>query len=131
MRGYIDWGAKASAVRLLEAEREMDRMAFAVPTIWTGVDAVISPATPQTAFAFSAKVPDNQGAFCVAANISGCPAISIPAGLSEQGLPVGLHLMAPLDDDLRLLGIAAACEAALGPARLPPPPFGPAVPICP
>ena len=113
MRGYLDWGAKASAVRLLEAERVMDAVAFALTSAWDRVDAVVSPSTPQTAFPFDGKAPDNQAAFCVAANVSGCPAISIPAGLAANGLPVGLHLMATLGSDRDLLGLAAAAETVL------------------
>ena len=133
MRGYLDWGAKAPAVRLLEAERVMDAVAFAVASAWDRVDAIVSPSTPQTAFPFMAKVPDNQGAFCVAANVSGCPAISIPAGLAANGLPVGLHLMAPLYADRELLGLALAVENALATGERPsvalPSPYGSSEPL--
>jgi aspartyl-tRNA(Asn)/glutamyl-tRNA(Gln) amidotransferase subunit A len=45
----------------------------------------------------------------VAANVSGNPAISLPAGKSE-GLPVGMQLIAPMKGDLKLLGAAKAFE---------------------
>jgi len=43
---------------------------------------------------------------------TGCPAISIPAGLTPDGLPTGLMLVAPIGEERRLLEIAAAIEAA-------------------
>ena len=46
--------------------------------------------------------------------VTGCPAISVPAGTTPAGLPVGVQIVAPHGADRRLLEIAAAFEAALG-----------------
>ncbi len=46
--------------------------------------------------------------------VTGCPAISVPAGTTADGLPVGVQIVAPHGADRRLLGIAAAFEAARG-----------------
>jgi amidase len=43
--------------------------------------------------------------------VTGCPAISVPAGTTEGGLPVGLQIVAPFGADARLLGVARAFEA--------------------
>jgi amidase len=43
--------------------------------------------------------------------VTGCPAISVPAGESADGLPVGVQLVAPYGADRRLLEVAAAFEA--------------------
>ena len=51
---------------------------------------------------------------------AGIPGLSLPAGLTAGGLPVGLELDGPLGSDTRLLGIALAFEALLGPVRPPP-----------
>ena len=50
--------------------------------------------------------------FTVAASLAGLPALSLPAGLSPEGLPIGLHLVGPRLAEGRLLAIAAAFEAA-------------------
>jgi Asp-tRNA(Asn)/Glu-tRNA(Gln) amidotransferase A subunit family amidase len=52
--------------------------------------------------------------------IAGIPGLSIPAGLTASGLPVGLEFDAPAGTDRTLLGLGLAAEAVLG--RLPPPP---------
>ncbi|MDR9838841.1 indoleacetamide hydrolase [Herbaspirillum huttiense] len=57
------------------------------------------------------------------ASIAGLPGISIPLGLSEHGLPVGLELDGPAGWDRRLLEVAACVEAILG--TVPPPPRQP------
>jgi amidase len=42
--------------------------------------------------------------------VTGCPAISVPAGTTRDGLPIGLQLVAPHGADRRLLEVAAAFE---------------------
>lgn len=53
--------------------------------------------------------------FCPLANATGAPAISLPAGRSATGLPIGAMLSGRLGDDVRLLRVAAQLEAAHGP----------------
>ena len=53
-------------------------------------------------------------------NMTGQPALSIPAPPPESGLPVGAQLIGPPDGELRLLSLAAQLEQELGwPARRP------------
>lgn len=51
--------------------------------------------------------------------VTGCPAISVPAGRTRDGLPVGIQIVAPHGADRRLLEVAAAFEEAVGPLGLP------------
>ncbi len=51
---------------------------------------------------------------CSAITVSGCPAISIPCGFSPEGLPVGLQIVGPAQQDLAVLKMARAFEAATG-----------------
>ena len=46
--------------------------------------------------------------------VTGCPAIAVPAGLTPDGLPVGVQIVAPHGADRRLLEVAAAFESAVG-----------------
>ncbi len=50
--------------------------------------------------------------FAVLANISGCPAVSLPLGMSHDGLPIGVMAMAPFADEETLLQLSAEVEEA-------------------
>jgi aspartyl-tRNA(Asn)/glutamyl-tRNA(Gln) amidotransferase subunit A len=76
LRAYLDYGAAAKAVSLAQADRVIEIAACELARVFDNVDAIVSPATPQAAFAFGTKVPDNQNAFSLLANFAGCPAIS-------------------------------------------------------
>jgi Asp-tRNA(Asn)/Glu-tRNA(Gln) amidotransferase A subunit family amidase len=125
MRGFLDWGRNAPAVRLCEADRTIGSAAHELDRCFADVAAIIAPTTPQAAFPFGGKAPDTQGDFCVLANMAGCAAISLPMGVNEDGLPLGLQIMTPRGQDLRALAVAAAYEAAAGWQLAPPPPLGP------
>ena len=74
---------------------------------------LVTPTTPQPAFALDAPAPDNQGDFTCFANLAGCPAVSLPMGSTPDGLPLGLQFVGPPGSDLRLLELAEVCAAAL------------------
>ncbi len=58
---------------------------------------------------------------CARITVTGCPALSMPAGFSATGLPIGVQIVAPVRAEARLLGFAKALEAVTGHAhRLPP-----------
>jgi aspartyl-tRNA(Asn)/glutamyl-tRNA(Gln) amidotransferase subunit A len=59
--------------------------------------------------------------FTVPANLAGLPAISVPAGLDGNGLPVGVQLTGPAFEEGRLLRVAAELEARGGWSALSPP----------
>ena len=77
-------------------------------------DFLVGPTSPTTAFKIGAKSHDPLKMYLTdimtaAANISGNPAVSIPAGTAE-GLPVGLQIIAPMHGDRRMLQFAKAIE---------------------
>ena len=76
---------------------------------------LLMPVTPSVAFAQSWQPVDpaeqyRQDIYTVPANIAGLPAISLPCGTGEAGLPVGVQLMAPRVADIRLLNAAWCFE---------------------
>jgi aspartyl-tRNA(Asn)/glutamyl-tRNA(Gln) amidotransferase subunit A len=82
-------------------------------------DVLVSPTSPTTAFPIGAKIDDPLAMYLndvltIPANLAGVPAISIPSGLDERGLPVGLQLTAPVLQEDRLLRAAFALEQAIG-----------------
>lgn len=79
-----------------------------------GADGVLlMPTTPQAAFAHSARPPVNQPDFTALANIAGLPAISIPAGRDENGLPVGVQLVGAIGSEAALLTLAHTLDQSL------------------
>ncbi|HJQ44736.1 MAG TPA: Asp-tRNA(Asn)/Glu-tRNA(Gln) amidotransferase subunit GatA [Amycolatopsis sp.] len=84
------------------------------------VDVLVSPTTPTTAFKIGERVDDPLAMYLsdicsIPANLAGNAAMSVPSGLShEDGLPVGLQIMAPALADDRLYRVGAAYEVARG-----------------
>ena len=82
-------------------------------------DVLISPTAPTTAFKLGEKLDDPLAMYLndvatIPANMAGIPGMSLPVGLApEDGLPVGLQIMAPALADDRLYNVGAALEAAL------------------
>ncbi|HEX6195131.1 MAG TPA: Asp-tRNA(Asn)/Glu-tRNA(Gln) amidotransferase subunit GatA [Jiangellaceae bacterium] len=82
------------------------------------VDVLVSPTTPTTAFPIGERVDDPLAMYradlcTIPANLAGVAAASFPCGLAEEdGLPVGLHVMAPVMADDRLYRVGAAAETA-------------------
>lgn len=106
--GYYDaYYAQAQKVRTL-IKRDFE-LAF------EQVDLMAAPATPTTAFPFGAH-SDNplamylQDIFTLPASLAGIPGLSLPAGFDQQGLPVGLQLLAPAFQEARLLRVAHAYQ---------------------
>jgi aspartyl-tRNA(Asn)/glutamyl-tRNA(Gln) amidotransferase subunit A len=126
MGAFLEFGARATAQQLLQADRRIALAAFEIARCFDRVDAILSPTTPQVAFSFDRPPPANQGGYTILANFAGCPAISLPMGATADGLPTGLHVMAPVGREDRVLAVASAYEAAAFWRLTPPPPYGPA-----
>ncbi|REF35260.1 Asp-tRNA(Asn)/Glu-tRNA(Gln) amidotransferase subunit GatA [Thermasporomyces composti] len=110
--GYYDaYYGQAQKVRTLIA-RDFERA-------FESVDVLVSPTTPTTAFRLGERVDDPLAMYkadlcTIPSNLAGNASASFPCGLSpEDGLPVGLHVMAPVLADDRLYRVGAAVEAAL------------------
>jgi len=108
--GYYDAYYKKAQLVRTKIRKEFDK-AFA------NFDLLVGPTTPTTAFKIGEKTGDPLQMYLsdimtVAANISGNPAISIPAGESD-GLPVGFQIIGDYKDDLTVLASARTLEAAL------------------
>ncbi len=81
------------------------------------VDVLLTPTAPSAAFAIGEKMDDPiamylNDVFTVPASLAGLPAISVPAGLSADGLPLGLQLIGRAFDEESVLAAGAALERA-------------------
>jgi len=119
--GYYDaYYVRAQKVRSL-IKRDFDE-AFA-----SGVDAVLTPATPSTAFAQGEKGAADpvemylNDVFTVTVNMAGLPGVAVPGGLAANGLPLGLQLVGKAFDEETLFSLAAAIERAAPKIELPQP----------
>ena len=88
-------------------------------TAFERVDVLLTPTAPSAAFAIGEKTDDPvqmylNDIFTVPASMAGLPAISVPGGLSAEGLPLGLHLIAKPYDEETLFRAAQALETAAG-----------------
>ncbi len=82
------------------------------------VDAILTPTTPSAAFGITEE-PNGvemymNDVFTVPASMAGIPGISVPAGLSSDGLPLGVQLLGRPFDEVGLLRVAQALEDAAG-----------------
>ena len=108
--GYVDaYYKKAQQVRTL-IRRDFERA-------FTGVDVLLTPTSPTTAFGFGAHSEDPLAMYLadlltIPANMAGLPAISLPCGFDSQGLPIGLQLITNVLEEPRLLQVAHHYEAA-------------------
>jgi aspartyl-tRNA(Asn)/glutamyl-tRNA(Gln) amidotransferase subunit A len=117
--GYYDaYYVKALKVRRL-IKNDFDA-AFA------SCDLLISPTTPTPPFRIGEKTADPLtmylgDIYTISVNLAGLPAISIPAGLTAQGLPIGMQLIGPVLGEEPLLRAARMFEKASGQQSLVPP----------
>ncbi|KAA0991168.1 Asp-tRNA(Asn)/Glu-tRNA(Gln) amidotransferase subunit GatA [Dyadobacter aurulentus] len=100
---YDAYYTKAQRVRRLVRE-ETNRF-------FDQFDFFISPVTPTTAFPIGEKTEDPlqmylADIFTVQANVVGNPAVAIPNGLDEQGMPIGIQIMAPYFGEEKMLAFA-------------------------
>ncbi len=110
--GYYDaYYLKAQKVRTL-IKRDFDEA-------WNNVDVVLTPTTPNPAFAQGEKAGDPiamylEDILTVTVNMAGLPGISVPAGLSSEGTPMGLQLIGKPFDEATLFRAGQVIEDAAG-----------------
>jgi len=83
------------------------------------VDVILTPTAPTAAFALGEKQEDPvamylNDVFTVPTSLAGLPGISVPAGLSKAGLPLGLQLIGRAFDEETLLRVADVMEISAG-----------------
>jgi aspartyl-tRNA(Asn)/glutamyl-tRNA(Gln) amidotransferase subunit A len=116
--GYYDaYYGKAQRVRTLVVE------AFA--RAYQQADVLLGATAPSTAFPIGDRVDDPLAMYMsdvctIPSNLAGHPAISVPFGTGDDGLPVGVQVLAPALGEERLFQVAAALEA-VAPRQAPAP----------
>ena len=125
VRARLELGMGLLASEYLRAQRLRRHVQEALSPVWSSVDLLLTPACPVTAFRHGQVTVEVGGGSVPAAttlnrcfriaNMTGWPAITIPCGFGDDGLPIGVQLLAPpMYDDL-LLDAAEALEGTLQP----------------
>jgi aspartyl-tRNA(Asn)/glutamyl-tRNA(Gln) amidotransferase subunit A len=115
--GYYDaYYLKAQKVRTL-IKSDFDQA-------FSEVDVILTPTTPSPAFALGEKSGDPvemylNDIFTVTVNMAGLPGLSVPAGVSSEGTPLGLQLIGKPFDEETLFRTARVIEEAAGPLAKP------------
>ena len=110
--GFYDaYYTQAQKVRTLISRDFMDA--------FQSVDVILAPTAPTAAFGLGEMVSDPlamylNDVFAVPASLAGLPAMSVPAGLDRQGLPLGLQLIGRPFDEQGVLDAGLAIEARAG-----------------
>ena len=103
----------------LKAQRVRTRITDDFRKAWEKVDAILTPTAPSAAFVQGEKMDDPiamylNDVFTVPASLAGLPAISVPAGLTQDGLPLGLHVIGKPFDEETVLHLGQVLEDAAG-----------------
>lgn len=101
----------------LQAQKVRTQITNDFNSVWKECDAILTPTTPSAAFAIGDKMEDPiamylNDIFTVPASMAGLPAISIPAAINKEGLPLGLHVVGPAFTEQTVLRIADVIETA-------------------
>ena len=87
--------------------------------VWNDCDLLLTPTAPSAAFALGEKTADPiamylNDVFAVPASLAGLPAMSVPAALNDQGLPLGLQIIGKAFDEQTVLNAGLAFEERAG-----------------
>lgn len=126
-------GRAMRAATLFAASREMAQVSHAVWLLFDQIGVLLSPVLsgPPAAFgSFDMNRSDPAAHFAQMestapnaslANVAGCPALVLPFGFDEAGLPIGIQLMGPIGSDLALLELGERLATLAPPVRFPGP----------
>ena len=117
VRSFIERGAATSATAYVQAQRTARQFRRDAASAFEGVDVLLTPS-------ITASAPDadttGDPMFQTPWTVAGVPAITLPSGLSSEGLPLGVQLASGLLDEATLLTSARWCEEVLDVSLTPP-----------
>lgn len=102
---------------LAKARRVQEKLKRRIDNVFQeGYDVLVSPTSPSVAFELGAKVDNSVNMYLedivvIPASMAGLPALSIPCGFAN-GLPVGMQIVAPVDEEKKMLKVGHAFQLA-------------------
>lgn len=120
-RHILGNGSKVTGEALYRARQSFEAVGIAVEGMFDKFDVILSPVTANLTpllgklrldqpFENYARAAAGSAAFTVVANVGGQPAMSVPLGMSDEGLPIGMMFTAPLGAEGRLFRLAGQLE---------------------
>ncbi|HNR91640.1 MAG TPA: amidase [Dokdonella sp.] len=113
LRALLGYAQARSAVDYAAADRMIDRAVVLARRLFEAIDVLVLPSVPHGPYAIAEGERANDADLTAFASLAGCPAISLPMGTLDDGLPVGLQLVGAPGSDLRLIDLAEVCAARL------------------
>ena len=113
LRDMLEFARRKSAVDYAAADRLLDRAVRKARHLFEQIDVLVMPTVSQGPYRIGETERANDADLCSFASVAGCPAISLPMGRLENGMPVGLQLVGAPGSDLRLLELAEICASRL------------------
>ena len=118
----LDQGRLLSATDYINAQRLRRKMLHEFDRLWSEVDCLVTPTTPNTAPRIGESIVRLGGreedvrlassSLTRGINVLGLPALSLPCGLSSDNLPIGLQIIGPAFEEALVLRVGAALEDA-------------------
>ncbi|HEY9092580.1 amidase [Parasphingorhabdus sp.] len=119
LKKLLTYGPKRSADDLAEDRKILKETGEAMSAAADKYGAILLPTAPQAAFSHADNAPANQADFTCLASIAGLPAISIPAGWTDDGLPVGVQIIGAAGNEAGLFELARKLDSQLDAYRDP------------
>jgi amidase len=114
-------GASLTGADVARAYRQRTGLSETMRLFFSSYDVLVLPTSQVPPFPAEQEYPEEvdgrpmetyldwmRSAYLI--TVTGCPAISVPAGQTDEGLPIGIQIVAPFGADARLLGIARSVE---------------------
>ena len=114
LRRLLGWAMDRPEAEVAAGAERLDIAAHALNAVMAAAEAVLLPTTPQAAFALDGRHPSSVAHFTALASIAGCPALSLPAGWTADGLPVAVQLVGRPGSEAGLLALAGRLDRVLG-----------------
>lgn len=114
VRANLERGATISDEDYRSALAARERFVRDLRSAFAAFDVLITPTAPMTALALDAAESefDRARRFTIPFSLAGLPCLSVPCGFDRAGLPIGMQIVGERLQEPRLLGVAAAFEAA-------------------
>lgn len=113
LRDMLGFARSKSAIAYAAADRMLDQAVLSARYLFEQIDVLVLPTVSHGPYRIGETERAGDADLCSFASLAGCPAISLPMGILENGMPIGLQLVGAPGSDLRLLELAQVCASRL------------------